>query len=290
MKLKRYVDPAGILWVDNPVVTVRARWDRYRRVLELRPRARRHHPVLRILSVALAILWGALTLYLWYAGELAFDAWTWVLLVASLGVALYDRKHGDHPLYEPAAPVRIGFSPKEMLCEDQDGTVSRWAWSTWESVAIGRDHELSALAHLRGETPVTLRSLNLDLAIMVRWAHHLATTSGLRPESLGQPLAPESEGGGIPEGGITLTEATPPLALYDDRVVLMKRPMHRTFSRADVDAVRFPLLGKERLIITIQDHQASFILDPTKMGRFLDWLGKGDLVVPEPAMEAEGAL
>lgn len=255
MKLRHRVDDLGVLWFDNPVVTV---WEQFVRGLG-------------VIAAGCWVLAGVLVVGAWPSlallGNAVFD---FLLAMAVLCTAWYGYRQ-TRPRYGPQVPRSIGFSSTDRHVPEADGSVLRVPWREIRDVQIERGSELTTQVTLDcGGSPVRIVSLNLDIAIKVRWARRLAARAALSTSALVEPFRPTFPLRSLPPGGI-FVDASPKLVLYPDGVVLWEKERGQEFPREDVDLVVFPLMKENRFVVTIRGHQAAFILHESEARRLLDW-------------------
>lgn len=185
VRLKPRFDPAGVLWFDNHVMTYLRWFERWYNPPEqplLSPKG-----VLALLFTL--ALWG-LAIVEWSQGVPLSDPLTWLFLLMSVWVALFSYHRRRHPLFHPAAPVHVGFTPAELLWQSQDGRIDRRPWSSLSDARIERDEAGGLLVTLRNSQACVLRSLNPDLAIKIGWAWRAARRGLLDISSLARPVNP----------------------------------------------------------------------------------------------------
>lgn len=253
MRLKHDVDDRGVLWFENPVVTVRARFVRG----------------IGYLGAAAAATSAAVLLTQPAAVPLPALQ---VLLALAVVCILWWAIRRLRPMHALGAPRRIGFSSLELHLPDDRGNVDRIRWSDVESSALSRDDKLSGMLTLRGRGMTrSIRGLNLDVALKIRWAHALASRGSFDAQLLTGP-PPTFDVTERPLDGTLVPGATPEVRLYSDRMLVWKAGRGVSVPKEDVDALWFPLLGKDRLIISGRGHQLAVILEPNASPPFLTWL------------------
>lgn len=265
MRLRREFAADGTLWFENPFPRVSGQ---FAKVLLAIACVSLGGPVLvagLLASGAQVALTDADLVLLVAPAVLFFEAWRY-------------RRRSAWGMPDERTPRRVGFRTTELVLEDLHGGQTRLPWNEIQAVGVSMRPGLSVTMHvLRGNEERELTNMNLDLLIKVRWALELSRRGTLSLPHLAEEWPLDYTQTAPPSEDAIEVASNPPIYLLPDRALLWRDGKGVELRRAEMSALRIPLLGADRWVVTAWDRQASVIAHDRDAEPLLEWLGNPPL-------------